>query len=206
MFKEMYIAKRYTTLIAEYAPQQRSNLPKFTIKNILFLATKPKFPILDTIKQKKNAGKKNSKSHLKNPSANGICDLLGVPNLMPGDHSEFRDDGLRVEGELREDVFVTPDDIIRGQGRRRVLSRGLLQLLLPLPEHGVEPHHDRWRRRSRTWGAVGGNPRVIPRRREPLLLHGTLRNSSSWRRSSRSPDGISRIRVRVTMWIDRSHE
>lgn len=89
--------------------------------------------------------------------------------MLASDDGEIRDDGLRVEGELGEDVLVAPDYVIGGEDR--LLAGGLPEFLLPIPEHGAEPLRDRGRRplRRRPRG-----PRVLPRGREPLL-HGRAR-------------------------------
>lgn len=67
--------------------------------------------------------------------------------LLPGDDREVRDDRLRVERELRQQLLVDRND------------------LLVVPRQGPEPIDD---------DAGSDGPRVFPRRwrrREPLLLH-----------------------------------
>lgn len=117
--------------------------------------------------------------------------------MLAGDDGEIRDDGLRVEGELGEDVLVAPDYVIGDEDR--LLAGGLPEFLLPIPEHGAEPLRDRGRHRPLRRRPRG--PRVLPRGREPLL-HG--------RAGVAAPRPAPRARwigflLRVRVWIERSH-
>lgn len=132
------------------------------------------------------------KSHHKNSSANDGGDLLGKLNFLPGNHRQFRDDGLRVEGEFWQDVLVASHHIICEGRRGRVLFIGLRQLFLPVPYHGMEPLHDLGRRRRRPRRAVPHGSKIA----EPLVRHDERRRPSRCR-FSLLLGGISRARVRI---------